>query len=171
MRIIAIAVLLASLPLFSQTNNVPTHSDEIVSESVLLERIPQLLVKRDDLVKQGWDTPGKITDKYIHFVRTNYSFAGITGTVSFGYEQQLLEGFSFFINNTNADFARLEKYLCKTLNSNGKHDKGWADDTTIAVRWEVTGKSTNYEILLTQMKFGNEVERAFHIMLHPVNRR
>jgi hypothetical protein len=75
MRIVGVAVLLASFAALSETNSPPALQTNTISESVLLARIPQLVVKRDDLAKQGWETPGKVTDKYIYFVRTNYSIS------------------------------------------------------------------------------------------------
>jgi hypothetical protein len=166
MRIVGVAVLLASFASFSQTNSPPNQASNSVSESVLLANIPQLLVKCGDLVRQGWDTAGQNTNKYIYLYKTNYSFAGITGLASFQYVEQSLIEF-YFSNDSVEDFAKLDKFLCNRLNSSGKRSRSWTGDTRL-VKWEVTGKRIKYEILLSEAKFGNEFVRALHISLRPI---
>ena len=168
MRLVGVAVLLASFASLSQTNAPPIQRGDTVSESVLLAKIPQLLAKRDDLVKQGWAKPGQQTDKKtIHFGKPDYSFAGVSGEVGFLYEGDSLAYFSFYTNGSDEDFSRLYQFLCKTLNSNGTRS---GDSDSSKIKWEVSGKSIKYEITLTHQKFGTKIERGFDVILHPIKR-
>jgi hypothetical protein len=149
----------------AQTNAPPKERRNTVSEEVLLAKIPQLLVKRDDLVKRGWAKPDQRTDKKgVHFGKSNYSFAGIQGEVGFLYEQDSLAYFSFYTNGSDEDFTALYQFLCKTLNSKGERS---GDAKSSEIKWEVIGKSIRYEVTLTHQMFGKEIERGFDIILHP----